>query len=116
MRTLKFYGASDDLFEVEGTKAGEPDEIGSFNSITAVKIANDHAGLIVVGVYAAHDDMPKGMPGCWTIGICPLDEDIPLPDWQMKWSLSDLGYSPLLAIETPDDARVSQIGAPEEEE
>lgn len=30
MRNLAFYGASDDLCEIEGTGKGEPDEVGCF--------------------------------------------------------------------------------------
>jgi len=35
-RDLTFYGASDDLFEIEGTKGDEPDEIGAYDSGNAV--------------------------------------------------------------------------------
>ncbi|WP_454917347.1 hypothetical protein [Xanthobacter sediminis] len=111
MRTLKFYGSSDDLFEIDGTGRGEPDEIGCFQGIPAVKVANEHTGLIVVAVYAAHDSMPPGMPGCWTIGLCPIDEDIPLPHWDMRWSAK--GYSTLLEVDVPDDVIVSMIGGEE---
>jgi len=107
-RTLQFYGASDDLFEIEGTRAGEPDEIGCFERIAAVKVANDHAGLFVAALYNP-PKRPDGLPGCWTIGICPLEEDVPLPDWPMRWELASNGYSTKLTLEAPDDVRVSEV-------
>jgi hypothetical protein len=106
-RNLKFYGASDDLFEVEGTTGTEPNEIGCYGRIPAVKVCNDHGGMIVVAIYDA-DSLPPDMPECWTIGICPLDEDVPLPGWPMKWSAQ--GYSTVLEMEVPDDVRVTEIG------
>jgi hypothetical protein len=107
MRTLKFYGASDDLFEIEGTAGAEPDEIGCFDSIPAVKITGEDCGMIVVAAYAALDAMPGGMPGCWAIGICPLDEDVPLPGWDMRWRTE--GYSAVLEVDVPDGVVVSQV-------
>lgn len=103
-RTLKFYGASDDLFEVEGTIGGEPDEIGCYDETAAVKVANEHGGLFVVAHYA-----PKNLAACWSIGLMQLDEDVPLPNWPMKWSTGGRGYSVLLEIEVPDSAVVSAV-------
>lgn len=99
MRTVKFYGESDDLFEIDGAKRGEPDEI----SPGAVKVANDHGGLIVVADYARGTT-----PGAsWVLGISLIDEDVPLPGWPMRWSTHKNGYSPLLEIDVPDDVRIS---------
>lgn len=98
-KKLKFYGASDDLFEIEGTSLGEPDEIGCYSRTPIVKVCNDLAGLQVIAHYV----------GVWSIGIAPLDEDIPLPGWPMEWRLSGLGYSTELTLEVPDDVRVSEV-------
>lgn len=103
MRTLKFYGCSDDLFEIEGTKAGEPDEIGCFEKPAAVNVVYGEAGVRVWAVYA------RGETGTWMIGIEPLDEDIPVPDWPIRMGLSDGGYSTEIAMDVPDGATVSQV-------
>lgn len=106
MRKLKFYGASDDLFEIDGTSGNEPDEIGCYDRPCVVKVSNDHAGLHVVGIYAPGDG-----PACWSLGIMQLDEDVPLPDWPMTWSVSGRGYSVALEIDAPDSAVVEDISA-----
>jgi len=100
MRNLAFYGASDDLFEIEGTSKGEPDEVGCFmEKAIAQIITPDGEGLHVVAQYAPGD------VACWSIGLMQLDEDKPIPDWPMRWKAQ--GYSVRLEIDAPDDARVS---------
>ena len=44
--------------------------------------------------------------GCWCIGVTPIDEDIPLPSWPMRWSAT--GYTTVLEIDAPDDADLTQ--------
>lgn len=106
MKTLKFSGASDDLFEIEGTGRGEPDEIGADqHDMAAVKVANDHGGLIVLAVYAPS---VVGV-GCWSIGISPIDEDVAIPAWPVRISAAGNGYSTMLELDVPDDVRVSLI-------
>lgn len=100
MRTLKFYGCSDDLFEIEGTKRGEPDEIGE----GAVEVVYGDAGVRVWAIYA------HGETATWMIGIEPLDEDIPIPDWPIRMSLGGRGYSAEIAMDVPDGATVRQVG------
>jgi hypothetical protein len=102
-RRLKFYGASDDLFEIEGTFRNEPGEIGCFDSPAVVKVWSPSEGeLAVVAMYA-----PAGVAACWSIGIMPVDDDIPIPSWQMDWSAD--GYTTELALTVPDDAVVSEM-------
>ena len=101
-RMLRFYGASDDLFEIEGTRKGEPDEIGCWHRQAIVKVkADDDAGLYVFGTYAPGD------VACWVIGIMNLDDGIDIPIWPMRFETSERKYSPVLVIEAPDDAVVS---------
>lgn len=114
MRTIKIYGASDDLFEVETDhRDGEPDEIGCSHQLAAVKIAAGEDAIIVHGRYNA-------TPGCaaWMIGISQVDEEIPLPAWPMTWGVTGagtgyprhkVGYSVLLTIEAPDNAEITEI-------
>ncbi|MEM6727836.1 MAG: hypothetical protein AAF618_04990 [Pseudomonadota bacterium] len=103
-RTLKFYGASDDLFEIEGTRGEEPDEIGCFDTPVTVKVATpDNEGLLITGLYA-----PSNAAGTWMVGISQLDEDFELPDWPMRWRApGGRGYSVELEIEVPDTVAVS---------
>lgn len=99
MKTLAFFGASDDLFEIEGTSGKEPDEIGVYGRPVQIEVRGGGKGLVVVGLYCTN--------GCWSIGIAPLDEDVPLPDWPLRWTLS--GYSTRLEIDAPDTAKVREI-------
>lgn len=105
MRLLKFYGSSDDLFEIEGGKRGEPNEI---SPSSCVRLFCDRTGLgmIVNATYAP----AKGSP-CWAIGICQIDEDKPLPDWDVKFTTGapSGGYSVVLNVEAPDDVIMTEI-------
>ncbi len=109
MRTLKFYGGSDDLFEIEGTVRTEPDEEGCYDRPAIANIKAAEGELNIVAVYA-----PKGCDvGCWAIGIMPADEDIPIPPWPVSFKLNEIrpgkGYSAELTIPAPDDAVVSMV-------
>lgn len=107
MRTLKFYGVSDDLFECEGTKGSEPDEIGCYDRQVHLLLQNEHGGLIVVGEYS------PALNGCWMVGVTQRDEDDPIPDWPMKFTSGEpsRGYSVVLTIEVPDSVAVEEMGA-----
>lgn len=111
-RTLKFYGASDDLFEIEGTCGDEPDEVICHETPVVAMVKGGDEGLCVVAMYA-----PGDAAACWSIGIMPLDEyGVPIPSWPMTWRLSEECYSPELTLTVPDDAVVSMIGEGEAEE
>ena len=43
------------------------------------------------------------------LGISQIEEDVPLPDWPIRWETAKNGYSPLLIVEAPDDARIEQL-------
>lgn len=102
MRTLKFYGASDDLFEIEGTTREEPDEIGCYGHGATVRVSTpEKEGLFVTAEYALCGE------ATWMIGISILDEDVSLPNWPMRWSAA--GYSTVLEIDVPDEARVTRL-------
>jgi hypothetical protein len=105
MRKLTFYGASDDLFEIEGTKGDEPDELGSYGSPSVVIVGNEQEGLRISAIYGSH---VEGFGGCWAIAIGLRDEDEPLPSWPMTWGISRTGYSVMLVLEVPDDAVVAE--------
>jgi len=98
MRLLKFYGASDDLFEIDGTAEDEPDE----RDPGTVEIKDiDGSGLRV------HCDYGIAGNACWMVGVAPMDEDAPIPDWPMSFRLGGRGYSAELTMKVPDTAKVS---------
>lgn len=99
---ITFYGSSDDNFCWEGDIN---DEVGCYDDIGRARVLGQNGGgLIVIGVYS-----PKGINGCWAIGVLPLEEDEPLPgDWIM--GLSAEGYSARLTIETPGPVKVEGWG------
>lgn len=111
MKTLQFYGSSDDNFCVEG--GGHDDEINNCadGSTMAYTVKHGGEGLIVTGQYA-----PESIPGVWTIGVAPLDEDVPLPEWVIRFSLAERGYSSMLTIEVPDGAEVLSHGEKDDDE
>jgi len=103
MRHLKFYGSSDDLFEIEGSRGEEPDEISPG---TVTVSTPDGQGLCVTCLYATEFPHPDG---CWMIGISPLEQDKNFPGWGMNWSLAEEGYSTLLTLHCPDSAVIRKI-------
>jgi hypothetical protein len=99
MQTAIFYGASDDLIEIDGVKGG--DEFGAwFNSEELMQ------GCFVLGgvmkIYAIYD-------GCWHFSIGPVDEDIEMPDWPIRYKLHERGYSVQLEIDVPDNVAVFKL-------
>lgn len=92
MKELRFYGASDDLFECEGAIR---EEIGCFNKPGIYHLKSSDGEMQVVGYYLDS--------GLWSVGISQIAEDVPLPAWPVQYQVHDRGYSPLLTIQTPDD-------------
>lgn len=99
-KTLRFYGSSDDNFEIEGAIR---DEISKFDHHgLQFKLSSSEGQILIVGNYG------ESAPGAvWTIGIAPVDEDIPIPAWAVKFRLAENGYSTELEIEVPDDTVVT---------
>jgi len=97
MQTAVFYGASDDLIEVEGVKGA--DEFGAYVG----GAAGIHATFNVGGklrVHAIYD-------GCWCFAVGQVDEDIALPDWPLRIGMQPgTPYSTRLEIKVPDDVKI----------
>ncbi len=106
MKVLKFYGVSDDLFEMEGDIA---DEIGCYDRGASYLLEAESGSMIVYAIYA-----PPCIKGAtWVIGIALKDEGVSLPDWNIKYETAPANgypdpqpYSPMLIIEAPNDVRV----------
>lgn len=99
MKTLQFYGASDNLFEVEGP--GIRDEIGCYDRPGIYKVISNSGRLFVIGEYAVANE------ATWMVGVQQADEDIPLPAWPIRFvAKSPVSYSPMLELDVPDDTIV----------
>jgi hypothetical protein len=93
----KFYGASDDLIEVEGVKGAD-----EFSAMTHTD--GGVAGVFNLGgklrIRAIYD-------GCWSFSVGQVDEDIAIPDWPIRVEQHPTTpYSACLIIECPDDVKV----------
>ena len=104
MPVLKFEGYSDDTFgEYEHTK--DDYDCCANGSMIVFRVEADSEGLHVCGQYSG-PKWPKECPGCWIVGVQPLDEDVSLPSWPMRFENGDSGYSPRLVIDAPDGVTV----------
>lgn len=106
MRTISFYGHSDDCFEIRGERKGEPDEIGCYGThvVVHLKSATAEQRLAVFGIYS-----PDGVDGTWVFGVGQIAEDDEVPPWPISIS-REHGYSLLLTIECPDDTTIRKAG------
>ena len=100
MKTLMFEGHSDDTFGELTTGEDHDNCANNAPIIFKVLSLSAGAGVLVIGHYHLAPD------GVWTIGLAPVQEDSPIPDWPTRFRLSDRGYSPALEIDVPDDAHV----------
>ena len=100
MQTAVFYGASDDLIEIEGIKGA--DEFGMPFSDTRIDVSFPFVLGGVMKVYALYD-------GCWHFSIGPVGEGIPLPNWPVRYKLHERGYSVQLEIDVPDNIKLFQL-------
>lgn len=103
MKTLKFYGASDDLFEMDGD---ESEEWGCYNRLASVLVEHDGERLLVVGLYDGPGDVSDG---CWAIGVQLFREGDSVPPWPVRLETHNRKYSPVLVLEVPDGATVSGV-------
>lgn len=96
-KELRFYGASDDLFECEGAIR---EEIWCFDKPGTYHLKSAEGELLVVGYYLDS--------GLWSIGVSQAAENIPLPAWPVAYSVHECGYSPLITIAVPEDISLVQ--------
>lgn len=108
MKTLKFLGHSDDIFQYGfGEKATGGDEAYAVDDVHAFLVTNGKGeGFYVCAIYA-----PKIIPcSCWVVGLAPLDENIPLPHWDIRYELGlHRRYTPVLIVSAPDDVVVARM-------
>jgi hypothetical protein len=110
---ITFYGASDDLVEVEGCKGA--DEFSTYEGkLHQIAWQGDLVGPdgSQMRVFAYYD-------GCWAFGVGQVDEDVELPPWRL--SLSQGGpltaeaahptsaYSVVLSVDAPEATRLTNV-------
>lgn len=98
MKKLKFMGHSDDTFGEYGVTNDDIDNCGSGEPIQCVVEAGNTA-LIVTGQYN------RVGTGTWDIGISLKDEELSLPDWDIRVSFE--GYTTVIEIDVPDDVELT---------
>lgn len=101
-RILQFYGASDDLFEMDSSLKGEENE---FSPNEAVILDGEEEGMVVFAQYS------PGRNACWGIGISQIEDDAPLPNWPMKFKTGkpSRGYSVVFEVEVPDNVVIRTV-------
>lgn len=108
MKTLKFYGASDDLFELKCS-----------DRALANEICNDGDGT-VMGFHLKADDGELRVcayyvdPGVWMIGVAPVEEGQPIPSWAIRLESPGASneapeYSAVIVVDAPDDVIVTVV-------
>jgi hypothetical protein len=107
MKTLRFYGQSDDAFLCDGD-IRESAECWGREGVFLLKSKSRTQGkasrLVVSGRYAPQSTGTR----CWIVGIANGGEGLPLPNWPMRFEAGH-GYSPALVVTAPDDVTVTAI-------
>ena len=99
MRTLKFSGHSDDVFQYYDSDGGGDEAYGS---PAVFKLTHKDYSVLVVGYYN-----PRDACGCWSVGLCQTDEDLPIPPWSPRFDAE--GYSTVLYLNVPDSVKVEAL-------
>ena len=105
MKTIKIYGASDDLIEVEGSCKG-CDEYNAGGTGPLMGVIHLTTEENAVHVHCIYD-------GAWSFGVSP--QDVEGDDWSvMPWPMRrkygiPVQYSETLEIDVPDDCEVSYV-------
>lgn len=100
---LRCEGGSDDTFGVYG--AGPDDDYDNCASGKPIAFRVSHLddAMYVVGQYC-----PGKCEG-WLIGIAPAHEERDIPQWPMRFEVSDRPYSPALIITAPKGVTVKYV-------
>jgi hypothetical protein len=102
MKTLTVYGASDDLIEADGIPGADEFGNGSNNIYRGylhVK-AGDHE-IAIHCIYFGH--------WCFGVGTLSGNDYDDFPDWPIRRGWGGRGYSEVLEIDLPDDARLEYV-------
>ena len=97
MKTLEFYGNSDDTFGEYGLTGQDCDNCGSGKPIQCIVDCGERGRVMVVGQCS---DASMGS-GCWLVGLTKVDEYDELPDWNFRFKDSEVPSSPALVMDLP---------------
>lgn len=104
---ITIYGASDDLIEVEGCDGA--DEFNSYERGPVMwrgdLIAPDGDAMRVHALY----------DGCWSVAVGQVDEDKPLPDWDID-VFQEGHYSTGVKIDAPQGTRLANVWPSEDDQ
>ena len=106
MKRLEFSGHSDDtfgwdLFDPDEKSVGGDDHNDCASSkLRAFLISSSTGRVVVTGVYG------KLLSATWTIGLGLAEEDETWPDWARQPIWKARGYTPVLSLLVPDDAKI----------
>lgn len=110
IRLLGFYGSSDDLCEIDGSRPGEPirfsPDLETDTATVEIRVPGTDEGLCVNWWFNTSD--------LWSLGLSQLREGVPLPLWQWTYGTvkhpdGEWGTSVKLILEAPDGARIRQV-------
>lgn len=107
MKTLRMYGESDDLIEVEGIEGANEyyPNVSHKDPYMATFIVESQSEATGMQIHVLYD-------GCWSFAVSADDSET-LPNWPMRRSWGGgRGYSELLEIDVPDDAMIKQKEQP----
>ena len=97
MRTAIFYGASDDLIEVEGVK-GADEFTAAFDGPAGLAGSFVLGGKIRIRAFYDHHAV-------WAFSVSQVEDGVLLPDWPIRLRQQpDCDYSARVEIDCPDDA------------
>lgn len=89
MKELKFYGASDDLFECEGAIR---EEICVYSNPGVYHVKSTEGEVLITACYTQE--------GCWAIGLAQVSKESIIPAWPASFSQHERGYSVVLTSRT----------------
>lgn len=102
MAVFTVYGASDDLVEAEGVPGAD-----EFNAVSrhwvGLLVSPDDERMLVYVDYRRN--------GCWTTTVGRWEEDVALPDWDIKISSDDdlCRYSTYMEITVPEGTTLTEV-------
>lgn len=101
MKTLKFYGYSDDTFGEYGVTGQECNNGANGEPIQCIVDCGEYGRVLVVG-QRSNVTMDFNCY-CWMIGIAKVDEEDEMPDWRFRYAQSDCENSPALLMDVPEE-------------
>lgn len=108
MKRLIFYGASDDLFEMDGDIT---EELNVYGKPGKYHLKSADGEMIVVGEYAPR----VNIAAVWMLSVAHVDDGTPFPPWPMVIR-EHSSYSPAIVIDAADDVQVACSPNPGEDE